>query len=112
MKQVRISHIAPENATLTTDLKQKIERISDRLKTVHQKIRETPTKQPRENTKRRVEKYEATYAAPVPRRCLESLTAEENLHHWGARRGLPIDKIKTIAAELRKSSQSSGSSRR
>ena len=102
MKKVRISHITPENATLITDLKQKIERISGKLKTDHQELRETPTKHPRGNTKRRVEKYEAAYAAPVPRRCLESLTAEENFHNWGVRRGLPIEEIKARAAQLRK----------
>ena len=105
MKKDRISRVNAENATLIAYLKNKVERTSSELKIEHRIIRETPTKHPRGNSKHRVEKHEAVYAEPAPRRCPGPISAEENLQHWGTRRGLPINKIRSIAAELRKSSQ-------
>ena len=60
------------------------------------------TRPPRNSSKRRMEKKEAIYAEPVPRQNRGQLSAEENLQQWGSRRGLPINKIRIIAAELRK----------
>ena len=105
MKKIRVSNVTSKNATLISNFKQKIGKISNKIKVDQQTIRKTPTTHPRDNAKHRGEKSEAIYAEPVPRRCLESLTAEENIHHRGMRRGLPIEKIRIIAAELRKISQ-------
>ena len=104
MKKIRVSRVNEENATLISSLKQIADRASNKLKVNNQKLSEIPTKRPRENKKNRVENSEAIYAEPAPRRCQGPISAEENLQDWGMRRGLPINKIRIIAAELRKSS--------
>ena len=100
MKKTRISRINPDNATLVASLQQK------RLNTINKtKLNAAPNKPAPTSTKNRGPKNESIYATPVPKRYHTQVTAEENLFQWGMRRGLPIEKIRIIAAELRKSSQ-------
>ena len=60
-------------------------------------------KNPQPNTNRNA-REEAAYATPVPQEHRGPISAEENMQRWGTRRTLPINRIRTVAAELRRNS--------
>ena len=94
--KIRTSRVKSEDATLIAQLNQK--RINTITKTTDTTA---PTKIPHTYARNRGPAAEAAYATPVPREQKGPITADQNLHNWGAHRGLPIDKIKTLAAQLK-----------